>query len=98
MSEDDIRAYAKSPAAKEASDRLEANIRNRGLEPSAADLKEIPALTDEELASMYRPIKAPITVRIDGDVLAWLRSKGGKYQAHLNATLRAAMLAERRAR
>jgi uncharacterized protein (DUF4415 family) len=95
-SEGDIRAYAKSSAAKEAHERLQAHIRKHGPEPSAADLKDLPALTDEELAKMYRPIKAPVTVRIDGDILAWLRSKGGKYQAHLNATLRAAMLAERK--
>ena len=51
-SEADIRAYAKSPAAKKASALLQENIRKHGLEPSAADLKEIPELTDEELSRM----------------------------------------------
>jgi uncharacterized protein (DUF4415 family) len=88
----DIRAFAKSPAAKAMSEEM----RRRGPDPSEADLREIPELTDEELARLYRPVKAPVTVRLDGDVLAWLKSKGGKYQAHLNATLRNAMLAERR--
>jgi hypothetical protein len=66
----------------------------RGLEPTAADLKDIPVLTTEELRRMYRPVKAPVTVRIDGDILAWLKSKGGQYQTHMNATLRDAMLSE----
>jgi uncharacterized protein (DUF4415 family) len=58
-------------------------------------LKEILELTDKEL-SLFRPVKAPVTVRVDADVLAWLKAKGGQYQTHLNATLRAAMLAERK--
>jgi hypothetical protein len=40
-SEADIRAYAKSPAAKKASALLQENIRKQGLEPPAADLREI---------------------------------------------------------
>lgn len=95
-SEADIRAYAKSPAAKKASALLQENIRKHGLEPSAADLKEITTLTDEELSRMYRPVKTPVTLRVDGDVLAWLKSKGGRYQTHMNQTLRNAMLAERK--
>jgi len=89
-SEADIRTYAKSAAAKETSKRLGA----RGAEPSAEDLKDIPVLTAEELRRMYRPVKAPVTVRLDGDILAWLKSKGGQYQTHMNGTLRDAMLSE----
>ena len=39
----------------------------------------------------YRPIKKSVTVRIDADVLAWLKSKGEGYQTRLNALLRLAM-------
>ena len=28
------------------------------------------------IGKYYRPIKTPVSVRIDNDVLAWLRSKG----------------------
>jgi uncharacterized protein (DUF4415 family) len=41
---------------------------------------------------LYRPVKSSTTVRVDSDVLAWLRSKGKGYQTRLNAILRAAML------
>ena len=43
----------------------------------------------------YRPTKQSTTVRVDADVLAWLRSKGAGYQTRLNAILRNAMRIER---
>lgn len=94
-SEADIRAYAKSAPAKEDSERLRTHLRKHGGEPSPEDLKEIPPLADEELSAMYRPVKKPVTVRIDADILFWLKSKGGRYQTHMNAVLRHAMLRER---
>ena len=39
--------------------------------------------------------KEPITVRLDADLLAWLRSERG-YQTRINAVLRAYMVAEQR--
>jgi uncharacterized protein (DUF4415 family) len=87
-SEADIRAYAKSSAAKETSARLRA----RGAEPTAADMKDVPLFD----GTLSRPVKAPVTVRIDLDILAWLKAKGGPYQTDMNATLRSAMLAERK--
>jgi len=89
-SESDIRRYAKSPEAKATSERLRA----LGPDPTAKDLEEIPALTDAQLSSMYRPIKSPVTVRLDADVLSWLKSKGGRYQTHMNAALRKVMKQE----
>lgn len=40
----------------------------------------------------YRPVKQQLTVRVDADVLAWLRSAGRGYQTKLNAILRQAMV------
>ena len=40
----------------------------------------------------YRPVKKQLTVRIDADVLEWLKSQGKGYQRRLNAILRTAML------
>lgn len=40
----------------------------------------------------YRPVKQQVTVRLDADVLAWLRSTGRGYQSKLNTILRQAML------
>ncbi|MBV9084161.1 MAG: BrnA antitoxin family protein [Acidobacteriaceae bacterium] len=42
----------------------------------------------------FRPIKKQTTVRIDADVLAWLKSKGDGHLTRINEILREAMLAE----
>ena len=64
------------------------------------DLSDIPELTESFWQNavrnpFYRPVKQQVTVRIDADVLAWLRSKGSKgYQSRLNSLLRSMMLQE----
>ena len=47
---------------------------------------------DAEREKFYRPIKQQLTVRVDADVLAWLKSQGKGYQSRLNDILRTAML------
>jgi uncharacterized protein (DUF4415 family) len=47
-----------------------------------------------EHPALYRPLKKPTTVRLDADVLEWLKSKGKGYQTRINAILREAMLDE----
>jgi uncharacterized protein (DUF4415 family) len=37
-------------------------------------------------------LKRQLTVRVDADVLAWLKSKGAGYHGRLNQILRSAML------
>ncbi len=62
------------------------------------DYSDIPQRTDWSgavVGRLYRPIKTPLTVRVDVDVLAWLRSKGAGYQTRLNRILRDAMLVAR---
>lgn len=62
------------------------------------DFSDIPPLTEEFWSEAvrgkyYRPTKTAATVRIDSDVLAWLRRQGPGYQTRLNAILRREMLA-----
>ncbi len=65
----------------------------------AIDCSDIPAITEEAwnrakpvVGRFYRPIKQQVTVRIDADVLAWLKADGKKgYQTRLNKVLREAM-------
>lgn len=40
----------------------------------------------------YKPTKTSTTVRVDSDVLMWLKSQGKGYQTRINAILREAML------
>lgn len=62
------------------------------------DLSDAPEVTDwtgAVVGKFYVPRKTPLTIRVDVDVLAWLRSKGKGYQTRLNGILRNAMLVER---
>ncbi len=43
----------------------------------------------------YKPTKSSTTIRIDSDVLHWLRSQGKGYQSRINAILRREMLASK---
>ena len=77
---------------QEAVDRLAAR-------PEAEiDYSDIPPLTEEQLASAFRPkSKQLVAVRLDRDVLAWLKRYGSGYSTRINAILRAAMSARRSA-
>src|SRR5438105_4584798 len=41
---------------------------------------------------IFRPLKKPVTMRLDADVLDWLKSEGAGYQTKANRLLRAEML------
>jgi uncharacterized protein (DUF4415 family) len=45
-----------------------------------------------EVGKFYRPAKKPVTMRLDVDVLEWLRADGRGYQTKANQLLRHAML------
>jgi len=58
------------------------------------DLSDIAPLENwskAEIGKFYRPIKKSLTIRVDADVLAWLRGQGKGYQTRINAFLREAM-------
>jgi uncharacterized protein (DUF4415 family) len=42
----------------------------------------------------YRPVKQAVSIRLDADVLAWLKAKGNGYQTKVNGLLRERMLEE----
>ena len=65
------------------------------------DLSDIPEATEKFWKNAirnpwYRPRKQQVTLRIDADVLAWLRRDGKGYQSRLNGLLRNAMLQQLR--
>lgn len=39
----------------------------------------------------YRPLKKPITLRLDADVIAWFKKDGRRYQTRINRALRKVM-------
>ena len=66
------------------------------------EYEDIPRLTAEQLASMVRlrdvRRKQAVSVRLDPDVLDWLRSKGEGHLTRINDILTNLMEAERRSR
>jgi uncharacterized protein (DUF4415 family) len=56
-----------------------------------SDAPELPNWTNVVVGKFYRPIKRPVTVRIDADILDWLKRSGPGYQTRINALLRQAM-------
>jgi uncharacterized protein (DUF4415 family) len=44
-----------------------------------------------EVMEFYKPIKKPVTLRLDADVLAWFRRDGRRYQTRINGALRGVM-------
>jgi uncharacterized protein (DUF4415 family) len=53
------------------------------------EIREIPS--DAVIGKFYRPKKETITIRIDSDVLAWLKASGSGYQTRINNFLRLLM-------
>ena len=56
------------------------------------DLSDIPEIkklpSDALMGRFHRPRKASVTIRLDVDVLAWLKATGEGYQTRINAYLR----------
>jgi uncharacterized protein (DUF4415 family) len=70
---------------------------------SRINFEDIPRLTDEQLAKMVRlrgvrPRKVAVSVRLDAQVLRWLKSKGGRHLTRINDILTNLMESEQRAR
>ena len=66
----------------------------RRMKDEDIDFTDIPEKTDWSKAirgKFYRPIKESLTIRIDADILAWLRAQGKGYQTRINAMLREAV-------
>src|ERR1019366_6419708 len=51
---------------------------------SEIDYSEIPALTEAQLSQFRRAPKKLVAVRLDADILAWLRQYGAGYSTRIN--------------
>ena len=63
---------------------------------ASLDLSDIPETQASDWhgatrGKFYRPIKQQVTVRMDADVIDWLKQQGQGYQTRLNSILRQAM-------
>jgi uncharacterized protein (DUF4415 family) len=63
-----------------------------------SDIPELPlrAWKDAVRGRFYRPVKQAVSLRLDADVVAWLKKTGKGYQTRANHLLRQQMLADMR--
>jgi uncharacterized protein (DUF4415 family) len=64
------------------------------MKDSDIDYSDIPPLGDEffkKATVAWPPAKQQLTIRLDEDVLNWLKANGRGYQTRINQILRAAM-------
>lgn len=67
-------------------------------EIDTSDIPELPlsAWKDAVRGRFYRPLKQAASMRLDADVVAWLKKAGKGYQTRANRILRQQMLADSR--
>lgn len=78
-------------ATKKQAEEIRALAKMAEGEIDTSDIPEIVCSTSTVVGKFYRPIKKSITVRLDADVIAWLKSGGRGYQTRANKMLRSLM-------
>ena len=64
------------------------------MKDSDIDFSDIPELDDSFLTkanATWPPVKKQLTIRVDADVLEWLKGQGRGYQTRINRILRLAL-------
>jgi uncharacterized protein (DUF4415 family) len=80
--------------------RLDA-MTDEEIEQAAADDPDNPPWTDEDWANarvVWPQGKAPVTLRLDRDIIAWFKLQGRGYQTRINAVLRGFVEAQKQRR
>jgi uncharacterized protein (DUF4415 family) len=77
---------------KEQKRDIRAIAAKRGEDIDYSDAAPVLDWNGAEVGKFYRPKKKPVTMRLDSDVIAWLKADGRGYQTKANWLLRNAML------
>jgi len=59
--------------------------------PNTADIPQAPAENWRYARRFYKPRKEAISLRLDADILDWLRHRSERYQSEINRILREKM-------
>lgn len=62
--------------------------------PNTTDIPEAPAENWDRARRFYKPRKEAISLRLDADVLDWLKRRSERYQTEINRILRERMDAD----
>jgi uncharacterized protein (DUF4415 family) len=100
VSIEDIRNRKWTDAERQAIRRA-SEARAAGIDPPEQEFEDIPRLTEEQLSQLVRlrggKRKVAVSVRLDPQVLDWLRAKGEGHLTRINDILTNLMEAEQRA-
>jgi uncharacterized protein (DUF4415 family) len=78
--------------------RMDAMTEEDIMRTSPPELADLPDDFWDEAELVPPMIKAPISIRIDEDILEWFRGNGPRYQSRMNAVLRNYVTAMKRKR
>jgi uncharacterized protein (DUF4415 family) len=84
-----VRKKTKADSGDAAGKKAGQHGRNSRLRTAAKEW----AAPDEK---MYKPVKKPVTLRLDADILSWFKVQGRGYQTRINRALRGVMMKERK--
>ena len=90
----------KRSSSKGRTRRAKGRRRTRAVKASALSLSTpVPQskLHTMKIGDLYRPLKKPVTLRLDADVIAWFKKDGKRYQTRINSALRKVMERELKA-
>lgn len=66
-----------------------AALGGREVELTDPDAPEVLNWRGAVRGALYRPVKLPVTMRLDADIVAWFKAQGDEgYQTRINAALR----------
>ena len=84
------------PVSNEVRANLEELARMPDSDIDTSDIRVLPASAWENAVrgGLYRPVKKAVSLRLDADVIAWLKKDGKGYQTRVNQMLRERMLKE----
>jgi uncharacterized protein (DUF4415 family) len=82
-------------AARSRASRRPRRVKRRPLSLSTPVAES--AFHSKTIADFYRPLKKPVTLRLDADVIAWFKKDGRRYQTRINSALRKVMEREMKA-
>jgi len=83
-------AGARAPVSRPSTRSQRRKDLNAAASPEGKKKKSF-SLQTLRIADLYRPIKKPVTLRLDADVLAWFKKEGSRYQTRINSALRKVM-------
>jgi uncharacterized protein (DUF4415 family) len=76
-------------------ERLAELAKLEAMQDADVDTADIPEASEESWrharrGDLYRPVKQPVTIRLDADVIAWFKehAESGGYQTAINRVLR----------